>query len=243
MKYILLFLFIYTGAFAITADEILSQLDKNEVFNSQEAVATMVIQKGGKKLTKNMKIWGVKEKNKFFVEFTNPEDKGVKYLRIDKELWIYFPDADDVMKISGHMLRQGMMGSDVSYEDMLSDEDYRSRYDAKLLGSTNLTGIDCYVIELVAKPDKKDITYYRELILVDKERFVAIELDLFAKSGRLLKKMTQSNFKNFGDRWYPTLIKIKDMKNVDSLTIVEFTELTFDKNIDRSLFSIQNLRK
>ncbi len=243
MKYILLFLFIYTGVFAISADEILLRLDKNEVFNSQEAVATMVIQKGGKKLTKNMKIWGVKEKNKFFVEFTNPEDKGVKYLRIDKELWIYFPDADDVMKISGHMLRQGMMGSDVSYEDMLSDEDYRSRYDAKLLGSTNLNGIDCYVIELVAKQDKKDITYYRELILVDKERFVAIELDLFAKSGRLLKKMTQSNFKNFGDRWYPTLIKIKDMKNVDSLTTVEFTELTFDKNIDRSLFSIQNLRK
>lgn len=136
-----------------------------------------------------MKMWGVKEKNKFLVEFTNPEDKGVKYLRIDKELWIYFPDADDIMKISGHMLRQGMMGNDVSYEDLLSDEDYKSRYNIKLIGETNISASSCYLVEFVAKPEKKDITYYRQVLAIDKEKFVAIEIELFANRPCKNKKL------------------------------------------------------
>ncbi|MCX7820094.1 MAG: outer membrane lipoprotein-sorting protein [Brevinematales bacterium] len=239
MRLCFLFLLLNVSLYSVTVDDIIDRLEKNEVFESQKATAKMIIQKSGKKLTKTMKIWGVKEKNKFFVEFTNPEDKGVKYLRIDKELWIYFPDADDIMKISGHMLRQGMMGSDVSYEDLLSDEDYKSRYDIKLIGETNGN----YILEFTAKPEKKDITYHRQLILVDKERFVATEIELFAKSGRLLKKMNQSGFKNFGDRWYPTIVVVKDMKTADSLTTVEFSELEFDIEINKNIFSLQNLKK
>lgn len=242
--FVLLFLLlITTSLYSITADEIINRLEKNEVFESQKAVARMVIQKGGKKLTKTMKIWGIKEKNKFFVEFTNPEDKGVKYLRIDRELWIYFPDADDIMKISGHMLRQGMMGSDVSYEDLLSDEDYKSRYDIRLIGETNISETPCYLIEFIAKPDRKDITYYKQIIAVDKERFVALEIELFAKSGRLLKKMSQSSFKNSGGRWYPEIIVVKDMKTTDSLTAIEFLDVEFDVEINRNIFSLQNLKK
>lgn len=239
----LIFIFLFTPLYSLNVDEIIDRLEKNEVFESQRATARMVIQKSGKKLTKTMKMWGVKEKNKFFVEFTNPEDKGVKYLRIDKELWIYFPDADDIMKISGHMLRQGMMGSDVSYEDLLSDEDYKSRYDIKLIGETNISGISCYLIEFVAKPEKKDITYHRQLIAVDKEKFVAMEIELFAKSGRLLKKMSQSDFRNFNGRWYPLKITVKDMKTADSLTTLEFLELEFDVEINRNIFSLQNLKR
>jgi len=203
----------------------------------------MVIQKGSKRLTKTMKILGIKEKNKFFVEFTNPEDKGVKYLRIDKELWIYFPDADDIMKISGHMLRQGMMGSDVSYEDLLSSEDYKSRYNTRLVGETNIAGKICYIIEFIVKPDKTDVTYYRQLLFVDKEKFVALEIELYAKSGRLLKKITHSDFKNFNGRWYPTKLAVKDMKVADSLTVVEFNEIEFDIDINKNIFSIKSLKK
>ena len=46
-----------------------------------------------------------------FVEFTNPEDKGVRYLKTDKNLWMYFPVEQETVKISGHLLKEGMMGS------------------------------------------------------------------------------------------------------------------------------------
>ena len=61
------------------------------------------------------------------MEFTNPEDRGTRYLKRDKNLWIYFPKEQDTVKISGHLLKEGMMGSDVSYEDALESSDYQAK--------------------------------------------------------------------------------------------------------------------
>ena len=44
------------------------------------------------------------------------------------------PRAERVQKISGHMLRQGMMGSDMSYEDMLEAADFEEKYEAEVVG-------------------------------------------------------------------------------------------------------------
>jgi hypothetical protein len=40
-------------------------------------------------------------------------------LRLENQLWIYSPSTDRNIQNSGHMLRQSVMGSDLSYEDML----------------------------------------------------------------------------------------------------------------------------
>jgi hypothetical protein len=38
------------------------------------------------------------------------------------------------MLISGHMLKESMMGSDMSYEDTINNETLESRYDPVLAG-------------------------------------------------------------------------------------------------------------
>lgn len=226
---------------ALTAEDIIRQVDQNQVFETQKGRAVMVIDRDGRKMTKKMVTYGMKEGNRFFVEFLNPEDKGVKYLKIKNELWIYLPDADDIMKISGHMLRQGMMGSDLSYEDMLSDEELEKKYRAELKGEQIVDGVSCYNIELTAKVE--DVTYYRQRMLVDKTRLVPLEYDLYAKSGRLLKRFSQSGIRKFGDRYFPTKIEIRDMKRKDSVTSLEYFDLEFDKPLPARLFTRQNLRK
>ncbi len=226
---------------ALTAEDIIRQVDQNQVFETQKGRAVMVIDRDGRKMTKEMVSYGMKEGSRFFVEFLNPEDKGVKYLKIKNELWIYLPDADDIMKISGHMLRQGMMGSDLSYEDMLSDEELEKKYRAELKGEQIVDGVSCYNIELTAKVE--DVTYYRQRMLVDKTRMVPLEYDLYAKSGRLLKRFSQSGIRKFGDRYFPTKIEIRDMKRKDSVTRLEYFDLEFDKPLPARLFTRQNLRK
>ena len=73
-----------------TATNVIKQVDKNQVFVTQEFKATMIIAKGKRKLIKTFYGYSKKEGQKSFMEFTNPEDKGVRYLKIDDELWIYF---------------------------------------------------------------------------------------------------------------------------------------------------------
>ncbi len=243
MKWLPVLLLAPAFVFSITAEEIVRAVDKNMVFDTEKGSAVMTINREGKKLTKTMTLVGKKRgnSNESFFEFTNPEDKGTKYLKIDNELWIYLPDADDVLKISGHMLRQGMMGSDISYEDMMRDEDYISRYSAVIYGETNVGGVKCYDVVLTAKVE--DVTYYKERLLVDEEKMVEVERDLYAKSGRLLKIFSQGGIQTFKGRYYPTKFTVRDMKREDSLTTIELQSLEFDIPLSQELFSRQNLKK
>ena len=52
-----------------------------------------------------MVILSAKENS--LIEFTNPRDRGTKYLKRGDELWMFFPDAEDLVRISGHMLNRG----------------------------------------------------------------------------------------------------------------------------------------
>jgi outer membrane lipoprotein-sorting protein len=229
--------------FSITAEEIVRSVDRNMVFDNETGKAVMIIDREGKKMTKTFVMYAKKKGggNESFSEFTNPEDRGTKYLKIDNELWIYLPDADDILKISGHMLRQGMMGSDISYEDMMRNEDMFSRYTAVMTGETNIDGIICYDVTITAKVE--DVTYYKERLLVDEQRMVELERDLYAKSGRLLKVFSQKGIKDYNGRYYPTVITVKDMKREDSLTTIELKDLDFDTPLSQEIFTRQNLKK
>ena len=63
---------------------------------------------------------------------------------------IIFPEAEDIVKISGHMLNQGMMGSDFSYQDMMESDKLTDLYDFELIGEEDIDGRLCYVLEGIA---------------------------------------------------------------------------------------------
>jgi outer membrane lipoprotein-sorting protein len=135
---------------AMTAGEILKKVDDNEYLGSARFKATMVIVSSGREISKTMVA--LVQGDKSLTEFTNARDKGTKYLKIGDELWMYFPNAEDVVKISGHLLRQGMMGSDYSYQDALESRKLTTLYDVKIVGEEKVNGRDAYVLELTAKP-------------------------------------------------------------------------------------------
>ena len=98
----------------------------------------MEITIGGEKRIKTMNVVALGS-DKAFVEFTNPEDRGIRYLKLEKNLWMYFPKEQDTVPISGHLLKDGMMGSDVSYEDSLESQDFRAKYSASIKGEETST--------------------------------------------------------------------------------------------------------
>ena len=240
-KIILLTILIPSALYAQAATEIIKKVDKNQLFTTQRFRVLMTIQKGERKLIKEFYGYGMKKGEKAFLEFTNPEDRGVKYLKIDKELWIYFPDADDIMKISGHMLRQGMMGSDISYEDMLETEHIEKKYNPKRLQDRTVGGKNCFVIDLTAKVP--DAIYARQVVYIAKDTYVPVEVEMYARGGRLIKKMFQSNIQRVGWRYIPQRAIIQDTRKRNSKTILEFKEIKFDVAIPRRAFSKRNLKR
>lgn len=231
-------------AFSITAKQVLRFLDRTYNIRSSYFKGRMIINKRGKKLTKDFNGYSQRNRrrgNKFFMAFTNPEDRGIKYLRIKDRMWIYFPDADDVMKISGHMLRRGMMGSDISYEDLLHFEDFDKKYRAVIKGFKKYKGRSCYDIEITARVP--NVTYYKQRILVDRYRFVQMEMKMYAKSGRLLKKMTHSKIRRIGGFYFAMKIIVEDMRRKNSLTTVVYSQVRLNVYILPRTFTRRNLSR
>ena len=108
-------------------------------------------------------------------------DKGTKMLKLGDDLWIYMPNVDRVQKISGHMLRQGMMGSDLSYEDMMTSQkaprelslrSYRFRGGRwpRLLGTEMMSARD----ETVTYPKRKTWIVKDEKLALKQELLCAL---------------------------------------------------------------------
>jgi len=223
----------------MTAEEIINQRDNNEYFDSVRLEAEMIIVNGSRKITKTMVA--LSDKKNSLVEFTNPQDRGTKFLKREDDLWMFFPDAEDIVKISGHMLNQGMMGSDFSYQDIMESDKLTDLYDFKILKEEELNGRQCYVLEGIAKEGVK-VSYYRRVSWVDKERFIGLKEELYAQSGRLLKETKVNELEKINERWIPVDSVMEDKLRKNTYTEFKITQIDFNPEIPEETFTLQNLK-
>jgi len=225
---------------AQTAEEILGKLDANMSFKSIRYTGRMEITVAGQTRNKTMRAVALGS-SKAFVEFTNPEDNGVRYLKLDKNLWIYFPREQDTVKISGHLLKEGMMGSDVSYEDALESSDFRARYAATLKDDDSVDGRRCFVVLLAARVPTA--AYDRLVLWIDAERFVTMKEEMYAKSGKLLKVSNALEVLSVGGRWFPSRIEFVSRLRANTRTVFAMNAIELDVPLDEKQFSMAALTK
>ena len=226
----------------LTGKEIIEKVDRNLDIESSTAEAKMVIHSSKRTDVKEMVVYS-KGRDKSFVEFLSPaRDRGTRYLKLEDDMWMYLPSVEKVIRISGHMLRQSMMGSDFSYEDaMEKSRKFVDDYDCELIGTEMIDGTGCYVVDLEAV--SRDVTYYRRKIWVDKDRFIGLKEELYSKSGKLLKVSTVKEIGKFDGRFYPTHIVMEDKLRKGSRTEMMLVDLKLNVSIDDMIFSQRNLRR
>jgi len=179
---------------------------------------------------------------KSFTEYLAPaSDKGTKMLKLDKQLWIYDPGTDRTIQLSGHMLRQSVMGSDLSYEDMMDDRSLSEMYTAVISGRGEINGQAVVILELTAKT--ADLAYHSQKLWVDAVRYVPLKQELYAKGGKLLKKLEMSNIKQIQGRWFPMTMLYKDMLKQGDGTEFNIRSIQFDAVIPDHIFTKASLLK
>ncbi len=226
----------------ITVDSIIRKMDQNLNAKSRVLTSKMVVKGRRSSRTIESKNWVVGTE-KAFTEYISPaREAGTKMLKIGNKLWTYSPQTDRVIQISGHMLRQSVMGSDMSYNDMMEDRTMEEIYKASISGSEKVNNRDCWIIEMEARI--KGLPYPKRKAWVDKEYFLPIKEELYAKSGKLLKTSTLSDIKKIKGRWFPSKFKFKDeLKRNSKGTEWIIEKIEFDKDIKESRFTKALLRK
>ncbi|MGM0502080.1 MAG: outer membrane lipoprotein-sorting protein [Bacillota bacterium] len=238
---VILFLFLVSGGVkAYSPAEIMQKVDEYQHLESAKVKSKMIITKGQRKMIKEMTSY-IKGAEYGLTEFTNPRDRGSKFLKREDDLWMLFPEAEDIVKISGHMLEQGMMGSDFSYQDLMESTKLTDLYNFELIGEEKIKGRKCYVIEGIKK-EGKEAAYYRRVDWVDQERFILLKEKLYARSGRLLKVLDTKKVEQIEGRWFPNNQVIDNKLKKHSQTEYKIEEIKFEIDIPKSMFSLRRLR-
>ena len=224
-----------------SGDWVLEQVDKNIGSDNKVSTSEMVIQgrRGSRTIKSKSWLQGI---DKSFTEYLAPaREKGTKMLKLEDQLWIYMPSTDRTIKISGHMLRQSVMGSDLSYEDFMEDPELNKIYEAKVVAEDVFLERPCWVLELTSKGG--DIAYHSRKIWVDKERFISLKEERFAKSGKLLKTFTVMKVSRTQNRWIPMHVVFKDELKSGKGTEFFLESIELNASIPEHIFTKASLRK
>jgi outer membrane lipoprotein-sorting protein len=224
-----------------SAKEIIEKVDRNMSADSRVFTSKMVIHNPRNTRTVESKSWSLGEKKSYTEYLSPPREQGTKMLKLEDQLWIFSPSTDRIIQISGHMLRQSVMGSDLSYEDMMEDPHLLNHYTGKVDGEEKLNDRNCWVITLSA--NTSDVAYQKQKVWVDKDRFIPLKKELYAKSGVLLKRMDLSDVNQIQGRWFPKKILFKDVLKEGEGTEFQIEEINFNTPIPEYIFSKASLKK
>ena len=225
-------------AFAISGEEIVRQADEAQTFETAESSGEIrVTDRFGTKVS-TFNSW-TRGENESLIEFTSLAERGQKILRTEDEIYLYYPDAEELIRMQGAALRQGMLGSDISYEDMTGGKDRASQYSIEISREETILGRECWVLTLTAKT--RTVPYPKEIVWIDKQDYLVLKGEYYTKSGRLLKEMEVLEIGELDGITLALKTRISDKMKSDSETLMIIRDLEVDIRLDDDVFSLEEL--
>ena len=169
-------------------------------------------------------------------------EKGQTFLKRGTEMWNWVPSIERMIKLPPSMMMQSWMGSDFTNDDLVKQSSIVEDYHHKLLGEENIRGKQCYKIQMIPK-EEAAVVWGKIILWVTKDGFDMWKGDYFDEDDELVHTENAYDIKKMGDRMIPTRMEIipADKKGHKTELIIE--EMIFNKPIDDSFFSQQNMKR
>jgi outer membrane lipoprotein-sorting protein len=223
---------------AQTAEDIVARLQANQVFKTSRMQGVMTVtDRFGTKETRFISY--SRGDAEALIEFTSTEEKGQKILRTKDEIYLFYPDAEEVIRLQGAAFRDAVLGSDMSYEDLTGGKTLLETYRVSLEGTEAVDGAECYRIRMEAKA--RNVAYPVQVMWVDPKLWVARRMQQFSLAGRLLKEISLGNFKVVAGRTIATRMVLEDKLKKNSRTEFVVERIEVDIALDPKLFTLEHL--
>jgi outer membrane lipoprotein-sorting protein len=223
---------------ALTADQIIDRLEKNLVFDTARLTGTLVVRDRFGERESTFVSWSRGE-DTALIEFTSAEERGMKILRTRDEIYLYYPDATELIRLQGAALRDAVLGSDMSYEDLTGGKGLLKSYRATLEGTEAVDGRPCYRVSLEAL--RRDVAYYRQVLWVDSSLFLPRRIHKLARSGALLKEVEVDEIRSIAGRNVITRMTLRDTLKRGSSTSFVMSRIEIDIKLPPTIFSLGEL--
>jgi outer membrane lipoprotein-sorting protein len=134
------------------------------------------------------------------------------------------------------------MGSDFTNDDLVRQSSVVNDYNHKLIGEENLNGYDSYKIEMIPKPEA-GVVWGKIITWISKDKYLQIQADYYDEDNVLIKSFTGSKEKKMDGRNILTYWEMIPVDKPGNKTIMEYTTIEFNYNVDESFFSEQNMKR
>ncbi len=239
-KAIAAFVFVSLGCLARAEDvtDIVRRVERNQTYDASSMDAKLVA-RNRLGVTESSFTAYSRSGGDTLVVVTAGPDRGQKVLRQKDSVYLYYPDAEEVIWLKGSALKDSMMGSDFSYEDLTDDGTILSRYDAALLGEETYVGAPCWKIALTAKT--RNEAYARQELLVDRRSYVAVHGIFFSASGKAIREMSCADVREVSGKYIPFSSVMRDLLKKNTTSELTLTRVELGVEIPNSYFNREEL--
>ena len=244
------------SAAAQTAEEkglaIAREMDARDIgWNDSRTVLKMVLRnRNGDTSTRDLHISNLEVSesglgDKSLVVFDRPKDvDGTAFLSHTKILeaddqWLFLPALKRVKRISSANKSGPFIGSELAYEDMLSQE--VEKYNFKWLQDEACGDLTCFVVERI--PVYENSGYTRQIMWVDQDEYRVMKIDFYDRKDSLLKTLVQSEFEVYLDTyWRPHRMEMENHQTGKSTTLT-FEAYEFQVGLEEGDFTANRLKR
>ncbi len=171
------------------------------------------------------------------MEFTSPRrEEGKKMLLKDNTIWMYSPRVSRPIRLNN---RQKFMGSSFSNNDLL-DTSMSDDYNITIEGMEEIEGSQTIKLLLIAK--NKHVTYPKMVIWLRTDNLVAMRLDYYTPSGKVLKRMVTKKLQLLGGRERASELVMTNLFEKGAETIVRINEIKVTK-VPKKIFTESYLKR
>lgn len=190
IRLLMALLLLSTGAQAQDGAAVLAQVDRNLAPPSYEMYRKLINSEPDGTRREYVLYTAKKGRDRMVSLFLAPaNDEGRTTLRHGDNMWMYIPDVGRPLRITS---LQSVVGGIFNNSDLMRLE-YSVEYAPERIHDT----AEGYLLDLKAKTDA--VAYDRLKMWVDKTVLLPTKIEAYAASGLLIKTLTYSDIKDFGD--------------------------------------------
>ena len=210
--------------------------DKSSV---SEVVMTVHRPDWERKMT--IKAWTRGRKDSLFYIEAPPKDHGNGTLKKGREMWMYNPKINRVIKVPPSMMSQSWMGSDFSNNDLAKSDSLLTDYTHSIIGTEIHDGQTVYLIKSMPKPEAPVVWGMQQLKI--RADLIWLSQKFFDEDLEAVKAMTTLEIQMLGGKLYPKIWRMRKVSEENKYTELNYTSLVFKSALPDNLFTLTSLRK
>jgi len=236
-----IFLIPQSPAVAIDAERLVE--DSFNYVRGKASVATVVmtIHRPDWQREMTIKAWTRGQKESLFYIDAPPKDHGNGTLKKGREMWMFNPKVNRVIKVPPSMMSKSWMGSDFSNNDLAKTDSLLAEYTHSVIATERHEGKKVYVIKSMPKPDAPVIWGMQKLKV--REDLIWLSQEFFDEDLQPVKAMTTLEIMMLGGKLYPKVWRMQKVDENGKYTQLRYSFLEFKTNLPDSVFTLANLRR